>query len=51
MWNWRGKTVEDKLEFAQTVLGREINPADSFSDGEHVDTIAVTKGKGFSGAC
>ncbi len=44
-----GKTVEDKLEFAQNVLGKEINPADSFSDGEHVDTIAVTKGKGFQG--
>jgi large subunit ribosomal protein L3 len=44
-----GKTVEDKLEFAQSVLGTEINPADSFSDGEHVDTIAVTKGKGFQG--
>ena len=44
-----GKSVEDKLEFARSVLGKEINPADSFSDGEHVDTIAVTKGKGFQG--
>jgi len=44
-----GKSIEEKLEFAQTVLGNEINPADSFSDGEHIDTIAVTKGKGFQG--
>ena len=44
-----GKSIEDKLEFARSVLGKEINPADSFSDGEHVDTIAVTKGKGFQG--
>ncbi|ADZ09025.1 ribosomal protein L3 [Methanobacterium lacus] len=44
-----GKSVEDKFEFARSLLGKEVNPADSFSDGEHVDTIAVTKGKGFQG--
>lgn len=44
-----GKSVEEKFEYAKSVLGTEINPADSFSDGEHVDTIAVTKGKGFQG--
>lgn len=44
-----GTSVEEKLEYAISVLGNEINPADAFSDGEHVDTIAVTKGKGFQG--
>jgi large subunit ribosomal protein L3 len=44
-----GSSVEEKLEYAINVLGNEINPADAFSDGEHVDTIAITKGKGFQG--
>lgn len=44
-----GTNVEEKLEYALSVLGNEINPADAFADGEHVDTIAVTKGKGFQG--
>jgi large subunit ribosomal protein L3 len=44
-----GATVEEKLEYASSVLGTLINAADVFSDGEHVDSIAVTKGKGFQG--
>lgn len=44
-----GTTVAEKLDYAVSVLGKEINPADAFADGEHVDTIAVTKGKGFQG--
>lgn len=44
-----GTSVEEKLDYAISVLGKEINPADAFSDGEHVDTIATTKGKGFQG--
>lgn len=44
-----GSDVEEKLEYASSVLGQEINPADAFSDGEHVDSIAITKGKGFQG--
>ncbi len=44
-----GATVGEKLEYATSVLGTEINAADVFSDGEHVDSIAITKGKGFQG--
>lgn len=44
-----GTNAEEKLEYATSVLGKEINPADAFSDGEHVDAIAITKGKGFQG--
>jgi large subunit ribosomal protein L3 len=44
-----GNTVEEQLEYATSVLGKEINPADVFTDGEHTDAIAVTKGKGFQG--
>lgn len=44
-----GTSVEEKLDYALGVLGQEINAQDAFTDGEHVDTIAVTKGKGFQG--
>nr|WP_319374652.1 50S ribosomal protein L3 [uncultured Methanobacterium sp.] len=44
-----GNSVEDKLDYVAGVLGKEINPADVFADGEHTDAIAITKGKGFQG--
>lgn len=44
-----GADVEEKLEYAVSILGDEINYKDVFSNGEHVDSIAVTKGKGFQG--
>jgi large subunit ribosomal protein L3 len=44
-----GSSVEEKLEYAAGVLGKEVNPADVFADGEHTDAVAVTKGKGFQG--
>ena len=44
-----GSSVEEKLDYAIGVLGSQINYADAFSNGEHVDAIAVTKGKGFQG--
>ncbi len=44
-----GSSVEEKLEYTTSVLGKEINPADVFADGEHTDAVAVTKGKGFQG--
>jgi large subunit ribosomal protein L3 len=44
-----GSSVEEKLDYAIEVLGTQINYADAFTSGEHVDAIAVTKGKGFQG--
>lgn len=44
-----GATVSEKLEYATNILGTEINVADIFSDGEHIDSVAITKGKGFQG--
>ncbi len=44
-----GSSVEGKLEYVASILGKEINPADVFSEGEHTDAVAVTKGKGFQG--
>ncbi len=44
-----GGTVEEKLEYAEEMIGKEISFADVFEPGEYSDVIAVTKGKGFEG--
>jgi large subunit ribosomal protein L3 len=44
-----GKDVKEKLEFAKQLLGKEINAADVLKEGELVDVVAVTKGKGTAG--
>ncbi len=43
-----GKT-EDKLAYAQGLLGKEIKITDVFTEGQIVDTISVTRGKGYQG--
>jgi large subunit ribosomal protein L3 len=44
-----GTNLESKLEYIESVLGKEVKPVDTFADGEHIDTVAITKGKGFQG--
>ena len=44
-----GKSVDEKLNYAHELLGKEITVNDIFSEGEYVDSIAITKGKGFQG--
>jgi large subunit ribosomal protein L3 len=44
-----GSSLEEKLEYAISILGKEVNPADVFVNGEHTDAVAITKGKGFQG--
>jgi large subunit ribosomal protein L3 len=44
-----GKDLKEKFEFAKSLLGKEINIKDFAREGELVDVIAVTKGKGFAG--
>lgn len=44
-----GKTVQDKLDYAISVLGQEVTPQDVFEEGEFTDAIATTKGKGVQG--
>jgi large subunit ribosomal protein L3 len=45
-----GKTPKEKLEFAKGILGKDVKASDVFKDGEFVDAIAVTAGKGWQGA-
>ena len=44
-----GGKIEDKFNWAKENLGKEINVADVFAEGQHVDIRAITKGKGLSG--
>ncbi|TRN02499.1 50S ribosomal protein L3 [Sulfolobus sp. F1] len=38
-----------QLEYSLSILGKEINVKDVFKEGQLVDIIGVTKGKGFAG--
>ena len=44
-----GASVEEKLNTALELLGNEVNVSDVFNEGQYVDAIATTKGKGFQG--
>ncbi|PIN75874.1 50S ribosomal protein L3 [Candidatus Woesearchaeota archaeon CG10_big_fil_rev_8_21_14_0_10_37_12] len=44
-----GGKVEEKLKYAQSILGKEIPINDVFTAGQFVDLTAVTKGKGTQG--
>ena len=47
--NIGGGTVEQRLEYVKTLLGRDVKVTDFAADGKVVDVAAVTKGKGFQG--
>lgn len=44
-----GSSNEEKLKFANAVLGKEIKVSDVFQEGNQIDVHAVTKGKGYQG--
>lgn len=44
-----GGTLKEQLDFAFKLFGSEINVKDVFKEGQYVDVISVTKGKGFQG--
>jgi len=44
-----GNSIDDKIEFAKKLLGKEVKPYDIFKNGEHVDITSVSKGKGWQG--
>ena len=43
------KTVEDAWNYAVSILVKEVKATDVFREGQYVDVIAITKGKGFQG--
>ncbi|RMF90574.1 MAG: 50S ribosomal protein L3 [Methanobacteriota archaeon] len=44
-----GATVEEKMNAAKELLGKEIRISEVFKEGDYVDTKSITKGKGFQG--
>jgi len=44
-----GKSAKEKFDYTKSMLGKEIRAKDVLQEGEIVDVIAVTKGKGFQG--
>jgi len=44
-----GGSLEERLDYALKILGKEVSIRDVFSEGQFVDVIGVTKGKGFQG--
>lgn len=45
-----GGDAAEKLQFAFSVLGKELSAGAVFRPGEFVDTVSITKGKGWQGA-
>ncbi|MCC7552809.1 50S ribosomal protein L3 [Candidatus Micrarchaeota archaeon] len=44
-----GKDKESKLEYAKSILGKQLKANEIFKDGEIIDIVAITKGKGWQG--
>ncbi len=44
-----GGALEEQFEYAKGMLGKEISISSVFKEGQWVDTIAITKGKGIQG--
>ena len=44
-----GGGLDEKVKYAESVLGKEIDAKDIFKPGEFVDVSAVTRGYGFTG--
>lgn len=48
-YNIGGPSIEERFNHAKEILGKEVRIGEVFEEGEGVDTISVTKGKGFQG--
>jgi len=44
-----GGSVTDKMTYAKNMLGKEIKINEVFTEGQQLDTHAITKGKGYQG--
>lgn len=44
-----GGSIEDQIKYAQKILGKEAKINEAVKEGDMLDIIAVTKGKGFQG--
>jgi len=44
-----GAQMKEQLEYAKNLLGKTVSATDIFKEGQYVDAISITKGKGFQG--
>jgi large subunit ribosomal protein L3 len=44
-----GGEIKEQFEFGKKTLGQEVKAADFIAEGQSVDTIGITKGKGIQG--
>lgn len=44
-----GESIGERWDYAKGMLGKQVRAVEVFKEGEHVDVIAITKGKGFQG--
>ena len=44
-----GAQIQEQFEYAKNLLGNTVSATDIFKEGQYVDAIAITKGKGFQG--
>lgn len=44
-----GGTTQQRFEYAKSLLGKTVRLPDVFKEGQYVDAIAITKGKGIAG--
>jgi large subunit ribosomal protein L3 len=47
--NISGKDIKERFEYAKSILGTTVKISDVFKNGELIDVLAVTKGKGTQG--
>lgn len=45
-----GGNPEDQLAFAKNIIGKEVKLSEVFKEGDYIDVIGVTIGKGYQGA-
>ncbi len=44
-----GSKIEERWNYCKGLLGKQVRAADVLKEGEYVDVLAITKGKGFQG--
>ncbi|KAA0007722.1 MAG: 50S ribosomal protein L3 [Thermoplasmata archaeon] len=44
-----GGSIDERVEYVKSLLGKEVTVKDVIKEGDMIDAIAVTKGKGFQG--
>ncbi|MEM2087823.1 MAG: 50S ribosomal protein L3 [Thermoproteota archaeon] len=44
-----GGSVKERVDYAMSLLGKEVKASEALEEGSFIDVFAVTKGKGFQG--